>query len=68
MDASCVKKPFTPTTSQAWDPLRLAVSALCKGEGYDFDFHPSPHGLIFTHIFGWTPGVDAFSPNGAVSG
>ena len=27
--------------------------------------HPLPHGLIFTHIFGWTRGVGAFSPNGA---
>jgi hypothetical protein len=28
-------------------------------------FQPAPLGLIFTHIFGWTPGVHASSPNGA---
>ena len=29
---------------------------------------PSPQGLIFTHIFGWTPGLHrmhALSPEGA---
>jgi hypothetical protein len=26
---------------------------------------PSPLGLIFTHIFGWTRGVHGFTPKGA---